>query len=434
MINCLIVSAGDKIKKIRRKYNLKQEDLAGKDITRNLISEIENNKVRITRNTAEVIFKHLNRISQERNLVIEETIDYLMEDELLQATKILDDYIDELRTLSITKDGSFVNTLSEAEAFLMDWEVKDKKVVIYELAGDYFCNQNEMYKSVIYYEKALTLINKVHLGKQLLNILRKLSMVYGYIGKYSESIQCCEFALNNFYSMSKEDLIAFRHNNSMNYRHINNFEAALSNTKVIENLIDRKDTIRLFEVLNNKAVCLCKMKLYREALAVFNKLLNLVNEDYMDRYLIVLLNIVNLYWDIGMKDKAKENFDAVISRLASLSNNSSYMSDICFQIGKQYNCFGDGEQAEKFYLRALDFSEKDKNYTLANDVLCNLIPMYRRLNDSAKMCTIRYRSLSIFSKQEKVNHNVIYNLMLFYIENDAEMAKEIAKFVLRTNK
>ena len=55
----LVMTDGEKIKAIREKYNLKQEEISGKDITRNLISEIETNKANITKKTAEIIIKNL---------------------------------------------------------------------------------------------------------------------------------------------------------------------------------------------------------------------------------------------------------------------------------------------------------------------------------------------------------------------------------------
>ncbi|MCD2346175.1 helix-turn-helix domain-containing protein [Clostridium guangxiense] len=191
MENCTVLTDGDKLKNIRKKYVLKQEEISGSAITRNLISEIETNKATITKNTAEIIIKNLALLAKERHFQFTETVEYLLENETMQANKIVNHYINELKSLNISKDGNFTTKLKEIESFLLKYDIPDKKIIIYELAGDYYCNKNEMSKSVIYYEKAITLTGKLTLSNTSLTLLRKLSMVYGYLGRYKESIECC---------------------------------------------------------------------------------------------------------------------------------------------------------------------------------------------------------------------------------------------------
>ena len=119
MKKCMVISDGDKLKAIREKYNLKQEEISGKDITRNLISEIETNKANITKNTAEVIIKNLTEVAKKNGFQITETVEYLMEDQVVQANKVLDDYIEELKTLLISKDGSFIEVLKKSRKFFL---------------------------------------------------------------------------------------------------------------------------------------------------------------------------------------------------------------------------------------------------------------------------------------------------------------------------
>ena len=198
---------------------------------------------------------------------------------------------------------------------MINWDIKEKKIIIYELAGDYFYNQGEMYKSISYYERALELTNKIELTENLLTLLRKLSMIYGYTGNYSESIKCCEFALNRFTNMPKETVVIFSHNNSLNYKKLGNYKRALENIQIAEELVDKKDFVKVFNILNNKAVCFYEMNLKQESLNVFNEILGLINKDDIERHVIILTNIINIYMDIDMKDKAIETLNLVINQL-----------------------------------------------------------------------------------------------------------------------
>ncbi|MFL0251321.1 transcriptional regulator [Clostridium neuense] len=428
-----ILSDGDKLKEIRKKYEVKQEEIEGEGITRNLISEIENDKAIITKRAAEIIIKNVTALAKKKNFKVTETVDYLMENQIVQATKILDKYIEELKTLIISKDESFIKTFKEAEIFLIDWDIKDKKLRIYELAGDYYCNNNEMYKSAVYYEKALALINRVFLDRELIPLSRKLSMVYGYIGDYKKSIECCEFALSRFGNMSINDKVIFRRNNALNYKHINNLQLALKNIEIAENLVDKSDISTYIKILNNKGNCFYEIKLYDEAIKVFNQIFGLINKRGKDRYLINLINIVNSYWYAGIKDKSIENFNTVIRELPNLDNISLYVANIYFEIGKVYARLDKLKLSEEYYLKALDFSEKQKNYVLENDILHNLIELYTTTNNVEKMDSIKNKVLIVSNIQGKVNNVLTYKLIIFYAGKSDNIVKQIAAFSLNYN-
>lgn len=150
------------------------------------------------------------------------------------------------------------------------------------------------------------------------------------------------------------------YNNALAYFYMNNFEKALKNFSISEKLVDRGDDLKLFKILDSKAVCFCSMKRYSEALQVFDELINLVKSDYTDRYVTVLLNIVNVYLDMEEKDKALENFNCVIERLNNINNDSPYLSEIYFHVGKFYRSFDNEEKSEQFYSKALNLCEKQK--------------------------------------------------------------------------
>ncbi|MFL0251505.1 XRE family transcriptional regulator [Clostridium neuense] len=431
MEKCVVLSDGDKLREIRKKYHVKQEEIAGEEITRNLISEIENNKAPITKKTAEIIIKNLSVLAKKRYFEVDETVDYLMENQIVQANRALDNYIEELNTLSISKGDSFIKTLKEAESFLIDWDIKDKKLKIYEIAGDYYCNNNEMYKSAVYYEKASALLSRMFLDRKLLSLSRKLSTVYGRIGDYKKSIECCEFALKYFDDMPQKDEVVFLYNNALNYKHINNLKLALKNIEVAENLVSKTDILTYIKVLNTKGNCLYEMKSYDEAIKIFNKIFTLIDKRETDKYLINLINIVNSYWYAGMKDKALENFKFVINELPNLSNKDLCVADIYFEVGKIYERINKIKLSEDYYLMAVDFSEKQKNYVLLNSILYDLIELYSISNNVKKINNIKDKVLLNAKLQNKINNLLMYKLIAFYIKNNDDIAKQVADFAIK---
>lgn len=289
-----IMSIGDKLRNLRKKYNLSQEDLAGNVITRNLISQIEHNKANLTRSAAKIMLDNLKKICEKKTTVIDESIDYLLESEETQANKVLDRYIRELRDLSIYRDGIFLSKLSEVEEFLAKWDIKDKKIAVFELAGDYYCNISDFYNSSLYYEKAKAIMDGDIHSDIMLSILRKLSMVYYYMGKYEDDIKCCNFAINHFNNISEEYYCIFIYNMSSCYMNLKQYDIALEGFKKIKETTKSISADKYYDVCIQIATCLGELKRYDESLELYYKIIDSMGEKRYEKYIAVLINLVEI--------------------------------------------------------------------------------------------------------------------------------------------
>ncbi|WP_234121879.1 helix-turn-helix transcriptional regulator [Clostridium hydrogenum] len=429
-----VISDGDKLRLIREKYCLKQDEISGNDITRNLISEIETNKANITKNTAEVIIKNLNELGKKRHFKVTETVEYLLENTNSQANKILSEYIEELKAVAICKDDSFAKILIEIEEFLVNWDITSKKIQVYEMAGDYFYNKNEIYKSVLYYEKELTLIDKNILSRTLITVLRKLSMVYTYIDKYEESIKCCEFALTHFRELPKEDSVIFRFNRALCYKKIGKFKQAIEDIEMAEELVDKVNKVSTYvNILINKSNCLYRLNTYDEALSILNEILNLIDKNDLEKQILIRINIINNYIKVENIEKVKEELKIILKCLKNCTLSIEYGQEIYYEMGKIYKYVNENNLEEEYYLKALNLAEKQKNYTLVNEVICDLIDMYSRLNELKKMNDIKNKVFFISSIIESINEKIMFKLISFYSKNgDNFKTKEIAEFSLKS--
>ncbi|GAB6086402.1 hypothetical protein [Alkaliphilus crotonatoxidans] len=82
-----ILSPGEKIKRLRKSIGLRQDHLTNEEITRSLVSMIENNKRPLTHKAALIIADALNQYY--KNLGKKITPEYLMESETEQAEKMI---------------------------------------------------------------------------------------------------------------------------------------------------------------------------------------------------------------------------------------------------------------------------------------------------------------------------------------------------------
>lgn len=429
-----ILSPGDKIKLLRKKYKLKQEEISGDKITRNLISEIETNKASLTKNTAEIILDNLGTLSKKHKFNVTETIDYLMEDEVSQASKILDDYITELKSLFIYKDESFTRMLKLVEAFLIKWDVKDKKIYIYELAGDYFCSRNNYYKSALYYEKAFNLMSKLSYTPELLGLLKKLSRTYAYTNKHNESIECGEFALEHFPDMPNYYKAVFLYNSSFSLINLKQYNKAIKNLEAAETFIDKNDSDKIIEILNNKGLCFLELKEYKKSLEVFTKVFNSINDDKYntDKFMIITTNLIECY--VGLNDikKANKYLKIVLINLQDyLDNNNEYIPEVCCELGDIFKNLNDLKEAEAYYLKALKFSKDKKSFTMIEKILCNLMDIYTDLDYAEKLDEIEMEAFILSNIESKLANNIMYKLISFYsIHNMNDKINRLCKLAI----
>ncbi|URZ04058.1 helix-turn-helix transcriptional regulator [Clostridium felsineum] len=424
-----ILSVGDKLKNLRKKYNLSQDDIVGNEITRNLISQIEHNKANLTVSVANVILKNLKLISKKNKIDIDINLDYLLENEKSQAIKILDKYIKELKDLSIYKDAIFTSKLFEAEEFLVNWDLKDKKLAIFELAGDFFCNTNDLYNSSIYYEKAKALISTTKPNHHIISILRKLSTVYFYMGRYEDDIKCCDFALNQFKNMKEDYQYIFVYNSALCYMKLNKFDIALKRFVSIEKQLKKVHTDKYYEVILQKAVCLHELKEYDKSLKLLYKILEIVGKDNYKKYIIILLNICDVYISIDNFDKVREILNSIVEYKSHLDENFLYLPEIYFEIGKIYKEINLIEKAEEYFLGALKYTKNTIRFHLEPDILCELVNIYISSNHKDKIYDIMNEFFILSAKNNKPNNSIKNKLIDYFLDiNDIQALRQIHNF------
>ncbi|KHD35391.1 hypothetical protein NL50_13860 [Clostridium acetobutylicum] len=434
MGNCQILSSGDKIKLIRKKYGLRQDDIVGEEVTRNLISQIEHNKAKLTKSTAEIIIKNLKEIAKKNNLEMDVTADYLLEDELAQANSILENYVDELKNLIVYQGGSFYITLKNAEEFLIQWDIKEKKVEIYELAGDYFYIQNDLAKSVLYYEKAFDILDKTSYTKNLLSILRKLSLMYLNSLKYDRSLETCNFALNHFKNMPQEYISIFMYNSALCYYYMGYYEKALDVIDKLEVLI-KDDSSKLVDVLNNKACCFDSLRKFNEAADIYLNILEILNtnnnlKSHQD--LLILANTIDIYIKLDSRDDVIKYFNLLLEKLPSADQNCLYLSTVYFYLYTAFKYLNNLQSAEEYLLKSLNFAKNHKQYSPQERALCCLVDFYTELGDFEKLEELKDEAIVLSNSQQKACTSVFYKLLKFFnINNKTETIDKILNFLIK---
>ncbi|MCD2346176.1 hypothetical protein [Clostridium guangxiense] len=192
--------------------------------------------------------------------------------------------------------------------------------------------------------------------------------------------------------MSNEMLITFRYNNALNYYNLKNYIIALNNLRIAEKLVSTSNKESYFLIQNNLGGYLFDMGNYTEALDVFTALISYLDKNITDKYVMTLLNVVNACLSLSKQYEALENFNIALNELKNL-NNTSYMADIYYEIGKIYKRLNKIDLSESYCLNVVNFAENYKNYVLLSKILCDLIDIYSNSHNIKKMEYVKNKLL-----------------------------------------
>lgn len=257
-----ILTPGEKIKKVRKVIGASQKDIAGTQITRNLISQIENGKTKLSMTTAEIIACNINNIIRQKavkNLHV--TSEWLLEDIRTQANNIADNYIKSLRIKKLEKNqaDNFNEEVKEIENFINKWDVSlERKSKIYELVSDIYFNLDKLNESFFKMQISLDLSIQNKWYEESIRLMMELSKrMYLSGGTPLEQLRAMHLALNIYDENGLNDkniLKKIYFNSALYYSLIDMYDTSIEH---IEKLI-RECNLSIKERLDAdllKAVC-----------------------------------------------------------------------------------------------------------------------------------------------------------------------------------
>ncbi|MDT8717760.1 helix-turn-helix transcriptional regulator [Clostridium sp. 19966] len=423
-MECRVIPVGEKIKKLRERYGLNQDEIVGTDITRNLISQIENSKAKLTKSTAEIVIKHATEKLKERNITLDVDIEYLLEDEEAQARKILDGFIEELSELAKNKDSSYVESFKKAEEFMLKWNFIDKKIIICEITGDYFYGKNDFYKASVYYENTKCLMNLDMETEPLIQLLQKLSNTYYFMGNLSEGINTCNYALDRFPEMDNEKKVGFLFNIGLYYNYLHEYDKSVSFIDKVASMIDKKEK-GYAKILLLRASSLSSLKFYEEALNIYNELIEMTeSKDYAHRALYYN-NICETYIELQQFDTANKYLRLALDNLTLVQKDFSMLPHIYFDIAKWYVRLQDSEKSSIFFKQALSLSKDFKYSLVIKDILHEII----HINDYKVDIDIKDEFKQLLMETKTLDNLLLVDILKYFTSlDDKESVLELCDF------
>lgn len=434
-----ILSPGKKIKKIRKELKINQREITGGEITRELISIIENDKATLTASVAKIITDNINRICKERRIDFHLKVEYLLEDVQAQVNNIADGYIEFLCKNEENISEDFTKKVEKIEGFFRKYDAPEKKMIIYEKIGDMLRGEKEYSKSYIYYIKALENHKGLDRDIRVVSVLQKLGGICINLGNDNESLNFNSLALKYDDIITEELMYNLLYNNTLAYMHLNNYDKALQEIEYIQNTFKVLSKENIFEINILKANCLRYKKFYNEVLELNVHMLSTLDKNKdIEKLILVIGNILDIY----TVSKDLKNVRIYIDKLVYLLDSydevreSFHCPNAYNQLGISYELIGNIELSIEAYKKSIELSKYQNNKRILIKSLDKLLD--ELINERVLEEINRYKnelieliSLDII----EVDTTPVFKLMNFYNDvDDRESLRGLLKFILEYRK
>ena len=423
MAKCNNLSIGENLKRIRTELDLKQYEITGGEVTRNLISIIENGKTPLTEDNAKLICRNINKIMEDKGLDIIIDPEDIFNPDRYDAKKQADLYIEELNKLFSAKNYNIeAEYIDKIELLLNKWNLVDKKIRIYEILGDIYDNLMDYNKGYHYYIKGWECVSNYPNRKSNYRLMLKLVANCIVTSKHEEAINLCDYAILNRKDVPKEYMGILYYNSALAYKGANLIEKCLEciseSLKYVEDINHREIGKRLIFQGN----CYLAIENYDEALKSYNEAVKiLILGSHYDELFLAYANMAEVYIDINYKDKSIEYIYKVLNDLDKIDKSSIYLPILYSQVALVYKKLNDFNLAKKYYSESLTYARKNNQQDRIKKNILELISLRQYNLDTKKIHELfeDYRDIILNISLDN-NILLILKALEFYITNKKE--------------
>ncbi len=431
-----ILSPGKKIRKIRKDFKINQQDITGGEITRNLISIVENGKANLTPKVAFILSENINRVCKEKNIDFQVSTDYLLEDIGTQANKIMDKYIEALKAPDISLEK--LNHLSrDIESFILEYPMTNNKAAVYSLIGDLYLHLNETFKAYKFFLKSYEhlIMDKNILG--IIVVLLNLSYCSLLQNNYDETLYFNDLAYVYVNEMDEDTLYKFYINSINAFIATNKVDDALNIIKIVETKLSvflswNKEAY--WKILSLKSSALKSKKYFNDTLKIQKKLFSSYPKEKPELKLQSICEFIDVY--IAIKDI--KNVSMLLNNNEDLINSycqedfSKNSNKIFYSLALAYEFISSNDNAKNFFLLAIDSSKAFDSTNFLSQILSSYFDFMEINNLDEDINDFKNELLTLIAiNKVSRSSNLILKLINHYTNTEeSEYINHILSFIL----
>lgn len=418
VIIMIFLTTGEKIRNLRKKLGMRQQELEDKNITRAFISMVETGKRGLGRESARIIAAKFKDKASKLGLKISVDEEYI----LRTPEEDAEVYCNEKLNNNPTKD--------EIEVILeicSKYNLTKVEARSYKILGNYAFEMRNYREACLDYIISLDLYKDTEDNKSLPYLYNRIGYCKFCRSMYVEAIPFFERA--NYYALAFNNLTYQKYsllNLAKTYQKLHRYEKALEYVDKHSSLCYKFNDYEGYIASGIlKASCYNEKGNKEKAVALYMKLIE--DSQNHEGFLWCLYNNLGLiYADENDFDKSKEFFDK--AEMTVLGKDTEKLASTL--IGKTVVYM-----KQSLYEESLEIANKGINLALKygyTDLIIKgynkLIDIYSALNDFINVRNAYIKLLDIMKNKEEYKDDVVKlynNLALLYLEqNDVEMCKK----------
>lgn len=358
-----VVSVGKRLRRIRKQFGIRQDEIVGDLVTRNMISIIENDKASLTPKVAQIVAEHINQICMDRGFNFNITVEELLESEEEQVRKIAVVLIEEITfgTFNLNDEKKKAEVLEIENRLVMkeDYELAFDLNMVCE---DYFAQKNQHFEAYYYCKRAVDLSSHLFGHPESFRAYSNISYNLICLEHYKEALYYCNLTLEKFTNLEPKQRYIIMMNKNLAAGKLG--DTALSKDTIdemlrIENLAD----IDRNKAWISKANRLAEEKKWVSALEIYNRIYP--DLEYTPQKYLVLSNLIDIYIDIGNEKELSNTMSIALKSIERDldSVKANYIGKIYFKLAKGALYLNQDEDVLAYTDVALDYCYSKKGYS-----------------------------------------------------------------------
>lgn len=424
------ITVGQNLKRIRKELELKQYSITGGKITRNLISLIENDKTPLYEDNAKIIAENMNSNAMEKNLNIYIEPEDILDPKRYDAKKDADVYIEGLRKrLDDNHLEIRPEELQKVELFLNNWNLSDKKIIIYELWADMYYKARDFENEHMYLTKAWEYSFMYPKRKGNYRIISNLISNCINSGKYEEAIRLGNLGLLSQKNLTDNDKKVFHYNNALAYSYLNKFDDGLRELAIAKKYnLNANDKLER-KILVSEGFCYVKKGEYGKALNAYNLALKMLTDKRSyDELCLLYVDFMEIFVIQKNEIEVTEYLNHILHLLSNLNESPFYMIRLYLEIADAYLFLKEYDSSEEYLLKALKTARINDEKDLHSKILLKLFNLYIEKNEIKKIDDLMEELIQEVSNiQQDDRFVLLLNLILY---NKEEKIKDFVQKIL----
>lgn len=431
-----IITQGYRLREIRKKLGLKQEDVSGNEITRNLVSMIETDKATLTEKAAKVIHGNLKEVIKKRNIKYDVNIDEIFITEKEQAEEIFTRYLRYIEEVDILAEEKLEDMLY----LLNKYNMNSNKVFMYK-------NLAEKFEILKKYEKALKYFNLANEFAVMSNIdnevhdeiILSITHCCSELKLHDETIRVIDkYLVNNQEKDTTEsNYIKILYNKSVTLKLMKKYDEALETLKEIEMFYSKKIIDNSIFVKSEmvKGNCYKEKGYYSKAFSIHKKIYQKLSKGKNNSKYIILA-LANIL-EIGriLDEDIVEYIQFTIKKIEEYKEFDEYelAGEVCNIVAEacENTNINDGDNLSiKYYYKALELSKDKKNKAVIDVAVSRILDKVIKKDNSFEVNNIRAEILELLSLELLlVNSKIVMTLLGYYmVKEDFGKVQGIIKY------